>query len=189
MTKIKLKSRRPYHRPGDARSDRAILVRSGALAIFRPSLDGGQQRITALAFPTEIILPEMITPASGIHVLVNSEIELMERPSHETCAAILDRSLDIAQEWLVRDTLGSTERIAHLLCEIAVRGHFKPDRVPVFTQQQLGEATAQTSVNVNRVMAELEGNRLIGRTDNPRTLSLNWDELARLGGFRPGYLS
>ena len=56
-----------------------------------------------------------------------------------------------------------------------------------FTQQQIADITGQTSVNVNRVFADLERQKLIKR--NGREIRfLDWSELLRVASFQPGYL-
>ena len=53
-----------------------------------------------------------------------------------------------------------------------------------FTQQQIAEITGQTSVNVNRVMADLERQGLIER--NGRDIQFtDWPEMRRVASFQP----
>jgi len=59
--------------------------------------------------------------------------------------------------------------------------------VKPFTQQQMGEITGQTSVNVNRVLAELERQNLITRKGREIEFR-DWSELCRIASFRPDYL-
>jgi CRP-like cAMP-binding protein len=56
-----------------------------------------------------------------------------------------------------------------------------------FTQQQIADITGQTSVNVNRVFADLERQGLIKRRGREIQFT-DWNELRRVGGFQPGYL-
>ena len=56
-----------------------------------------------------------------------------------------------------------------------------------FTQQQIADITGQTSVNVNRVFADLERQGLIKRRGR-EVLFTDWNELRRIAGFQPGYL-
>jgi CRP-like cAMP-binding protein len=97
----------------------------------------------------------------------------------------------ISYEWLVRnsqtDTIG---RVAHLLCETAYRataGDRGSSVLSPFTQSQMAQITGQTNVNVNRNMAELEGQGLIHRTGRLIEL-LDWDGLQRIAGFEASYL-
>ena len=56
-----------------------------------------------------------------------------------------------------------------------------------FTQQQIADITGQTSVNVNRVFADLERQGLIKRRGREIMFS-DWNELRRVASFQPGYL-
>ena len=56
-----------------------------------------------------------------------------------------------------------------------------------FTQQQIADITGQTSVNVNRVFADLERQGLIER--NGRDIQFtDWSEMRRVASFQPAYL-
>ena len=56
-----------------------------------------------------------------------------------------------------------------------------------FTQQQIADITGQTSVNVNRVFADLERQGLIQREGREIIFS-DWAEMRRVASFQPGYL-
>ena len=56
-----------------------------------------------------------------------------------------------------------------------------------FTQQQIADITGQTSVNVNRVMADLQRQGLIDRRGREIRFR-DWAEMRRLASFQPGYL-
>jgi len=56
-----------------------------------------------------------------------------------------------------------------------------------FTQQQIADITGQTSVNVNRVFADLERQGLIDRHGREIEFK-DWAELRRVGSFQPAYL-
>ena len=99
----------------------------------------------------------------------------------------------IFREWVLnigrRD--GKT-RIAHLLCEFAVRlevaelGKSNQYTLPI-TQDQLADAVALTPVHVNRKLKELEAEGLINRTKRNITIH-DWPKLAKAGDFQPRYL-
>ena len=83
-------------------------------------------------------------------------------------------------------------RLAHLLCEMAVRyaliGRGRDLRFDMpATQLQLAECTGMTSVHLNRMMKELR-NRGLVRTRPPAVEILDWKGLVDLAGFDPGYL-
>jgi CRP-like cAMP-binding protein len=78
----------------------------------------------------------------------------------------------------------------HLLCELAERSGIDPAErrlVNPFTQQQIADITGQTSVNVNRVFADLERQGLI-RREGREILFEDWEEMRRVASFSPGYL-
>lgn len=55
-------------------------------------------------------------------------------------------------------------RVAHLLCEAAVRMGADAGRMEIpFTQQQIADITSQTSVHVNRVLMNMERDGLFNR--------------------------
>ena len=55
------------------------------------------------------------------------------------------------------------------------------------SQQQIADITGQTSVNVNRVFADLERQGLIKRRGREIHFT-EWNELRRVASFQPGYL-
>ena len=56
-----------------------------------------------------------------------------------------------------------------------------------FTQQQIADITGQTSVNVNRVFADLERQGLIERKGREIQFR-DWAEMRRVASFQPSYL-
>ena len=102
---------------------------------------------------------------------------------------LLQRNEDIGYEWLVNcGRRDATARVAHLLCETAVRMNGGDDRlVNPFTQQQIADITGQTSVNVNRVLADMERQGLIRRKGRDIEF-VDWAEMRRVGSFQPAYL-
>ena len=104
---------------------------------------------------------------------------------------LVQRNEAIGYEWLVNcGRRDSTARVAHLLCETATRSGIDVDHqamVNPFTQQQIADITGQTSVNVNRVFADLQRQGLIERQGR-EILFRDWAEIRRLGSFQPGYL-
>ena len=99
----------------------------------------------------------------------------------------------IFREWVLN--LGRRDartRIAHLLCEFALRletagiGQQSGYELPI-TQEQLADAVALTSVHVNRTLMKLEQAGLITR--NRRTITVvNWEKLMAEADFDPRYL-
>ena len=104
---------------------------------------------------------------------------------------LIQRNDAIGYEWLVNcGRRNSIARVAHLLCETATRSGLDVDHdsmVNPFTQQQIADITGQTSVNVNRVFADLERQRLI-RREGREIFFDDWPEMRRVAGFQPSYL-
>jgi len=99
----------------------------------------------------------------------------------------------IFREWVVNvGRRDSRTRIAHLLCELALRlQRTGPDRdgmidFPI-TQEQLADATGLTSVHTNRTLQSLRKDGLIQLTARSLTV-LDWDGLRAVGDFDELYL-
>lgn len=99
----------------------------------------------------------------------------------------------IGREWLLNvGRRSSPERMAHLLCEIAVRLNetdtpAAADYELPMTQEQIGDALGLTSVHVNRVLKLLQTNGLIVR-EKRRIQVANWKGLRALADFNERYL-
>ena len=102
---------------------------------------------------------------------------------------LVQRNEAIGYEWLVNcGRRDSTARVAHLLCETAVRMRSDQDHMlNPFTQQQIADITGQTSVNVNRVLADMERQGLIRRKGREIEFT-DLTEIRRVASFQPAYL-
>ena len=195
---VHVEPRRPFREPGVAR-DEVMFVRSGILSKFKP--DGsGRRQIVALRFSGEGILPREGSASYGIQAIVRSDVMVGKANDFEPIVAaypelqrffwrLIQRNEAIGYEWLVncgrRDSVG---RVAHLLCETAERMHIHNGKMTMpFTQQQIADITGQTSVNVNRVLADMERQGLIKRSGREVQFT-DWDEMRRVGSFQPEYL-
>jgi CRP-like cAMP-binding protein len=104
---------------------------------------------------------------------------------------LLDAS--IFREWVVNvGRRDARSRIAHLLCELALRlemaGEVKDGvyRFPL-TQEQLADATGLTAVHTNRTLQSLRKDGLISLS-NFSLVVRDWDGLCELGDFNERYL-
>ncbi|MFL6851793.1 MAG: Crp/Fnr family transcriptional regulator [Sphingomicrobium sp.] len=195
---IQVDPRRPFREPGAPR-DEVMFVRSGIVSKFKSDASGRRQ-IVALRFPGEGILPRDGPAQYGVQAIVRSEVMVGRSKDFDPIVdanpdmqrffwRLVQRNEAIGYEWLVncgrRDSMA---RVAHLLCETAVRmnignGHM----LNPFTQQQIADITGQTSVNVNRVLADMERQGLIKR--NGRDIEFaDWAEMRRVASFQPAYL-
>ena len=192
--------RRPFREPGTPR-DEVMFVSSGLIAKFKADSSGGRQ-IVALRFPGEGILPREGAAGYGVQAIVKSEVLVGKAEDFNPIVEanpemqrffwrLIQRSEAIGYEWLVNcGRRDSTARVAHLLCETAVRSKIDPTAEPLinpFTQQQIADITGQTSVNVNRVFADLERQGLIERKGRELHFR-DWPEMRRLASFQPAYL-
>jgi CRP-like cAMP-binding protein len=190
--------RRPFREPGAAR-DEVIFVRSGILSKFKTD-SSGRRQIVALRFPGEGILPRDAPAPFGIQAIVRSEVMVGSAKDFNAIVdanpelqrffwRLLQRNEAIGYEWLVNcGRRDSTARVAHLLCETAERMHVMNGHLSnPFTQQQIADITGQTSVNVNRVLADMERQGLIRRKGREIEFT-DWAEMRRLASFQPAYL-
>ncbi len=197
---VEVDPRRPFREQG-ANRDEFVIVRSGILCKYKTD-GGGRRQIVALRFPGEAILPRegpadygiqgivrsivMVGAASDFFGIVDSNPELRRFFWRR-----IQRNEAIGYEWLVncgrRDSMA---RVAHLLCETAARSGVSGEHGRLtnpFTQQQIADITGQTSVNVNRVLADLERQGLIERSGR-EIVFRDWTEMRRLASFQPSYL-
>jgi CRP-like cAMP-binding protein len=197
---VQVDPRRPFRDPGVAR-DEVMFVRSGILAKFKSDALGRRQ-IVALRFPGEGILPREGAASYGVQAIVRSEVMVGRAIEFNAIVdahpelqrffwRLIQRNEAIGYEWLVNcGRRDSVARVAHLLCETAMRSGVDVESermINPFTQQQIADITGQTSVNVNRVFADLERQGLIDRAGR-EILFKDWPELRRLAGFQPAYL-
>jgi CRP-like cAMP-binding protein len=99
----------------------------------------------------------------------------------------------ILREWIVNvGRRDSISRIAHLLCEFALRleaaglARARHYEMPM-TQEQIADCTGLTPVHVNRVLKELGRLGLIEREKRSVAI-LEWDRLQEIGDFNTRYL-
>ncbi len=186
--------------PGMPRNE-VMFVTTGLVAKYKTD-SSGRRQIVALRFPGEGILPREGNASYGIQAIVKSDVMIGKAEDFDKIVAanpdlanffwrLVQRNESIGYEWMVNTgRRDSTARVAHLLAETATRYEIDVHTVPLinpFTQQQIADITGQTSVNVNRVFADLERQRLIKRAGREIRF-LDWPELLRVASFQPGYL-
>jgi len=198
--RVQLDPRRPFREPGMAR-DEVMFVTAGLVSKYKAD-SSGRRQIVALRFPGEGILPREGSAAYGVQAIVKSEVLVGKAEDfdpiieqHPELARyfwrLIQRNESIGYEWLVNcGRRDSTARVAHLLAETATRYGINPASEPLpnpFTQQQIADITGQTSVNVNRVFADLERQGLIRRQGRDIFFK-DWNEMLRVASFQPNYL-
>jgi CRP-like cAMP-binding protein len=196
---VQVEPRRPFREHGAPR-DEVMFVRAGMIAKYMT--DGaGRRQIVALRFPGEGILPREGAAGYGIQAIVKSEVMVGKAKDFDPIVLanpelqrffwrLIQRNEAIGYEWLVNcGRRDSTARVAHLLCETAVRMNVKEAHMlNPFTQQQIADITGQTSVNVNRVLADMERQGLIRRKGREIEFT-DWTEMRRVASFQPEYLA
>ena len=195
---VQVEPRRPFREQGAAR-DEVMFVRAGMIAKYMA--DGaGRRQIVALRFPGEGILPREGAAGYGLQAIVKSEVMVGKARDFDPIVLanpelqrffwrLIQRNEAIGYEWLVNcGRRDSTARVAHLLCETAARMHIHATKMQnPFTQQQIADITGQTSVNVNRVFADMERQGLIKRSGREIQFT-DWAEMRRVASFQPAYL-
>ncbi|WP_143075149.1 Crp/Fnr family transcriptional regulator, partial [Sphingobium sp. AP50] len=140
------------------------------------------------------------TPQMGMWVVINAgwykalQTVALERPAVAQ-ALWIDGLIDasICREWVLNvGRRNARAKIAHILCEIAVRMRAVnlleiPDFQLPMTQEQLGDATGLTGVHVNRTLKSLGQDGLIDH--GGRWIAIkNWEGIQKVGDFNPLYL-
>lgn len=197
---VEVDPRRPFREPGVNRNE-VFFVESGILAKYK-SDGAGRRQIIALRFAGDGILPSENVADYGIQAIVRSRVLVGRQADFDPIVdqhpelarffwKLTERHAAIGYEWLLNcGRRDSTARVVHLLCELAERSGVDPDKRRLanpFTQQQIADITGQTSVNVNRVFADLERQGLI-RREGRDILFEDWEEMRRVASFSPAYL-
>ena len=195
---VRVSPRQVFRGEGAGHSE-AIIVRAGIVSKFVVDLQGRRQ-IVGLRYPGEVIFRGVGSATPGLQTIPPTELIVMGASDFE--AVVLEnrdlqqflwnlnqRNERICERWLSSIGGGdATARVAHLICETAVRMKTGTERMEIpFTQQVIADITGQTSVNVNRVLSDLEQKGLIGRTGRHIQFS-DWPELCRVASFNSSYL-
>lgn len=183
----------------------AVLVSGFA---YRQKLTGdGSRQIVALMIPGDALdLQNLFLDVSdhSVQMLTRGEIAVLHRGdlqklvrtrpaiAHAIMIKILVEA-SIFREWVLNiGRRDARTRVAHLLCELAVRlgtegltkdyGYELP-----MTQEQLADSVGLTNVHVNRTLKSLESEGLVIRTK--RTISFpDWKRLRSVADFNQRYL-
>jgi CRP-like cAMP-binding protein len=175
---------------------------------YRHKVTGeGQRQILAIHMPGDFVdLHNIFLEVAdhNVQALTRSEVAFVPRQAvidlvemrHQLARAMwADTLIDasIFREWVVNvGRRTSIARIAHLLCEFALRmkqAGLSPDgayELPM-TQEQLADAVGLTAVHVNRVLKELGRLGLIVRERRSITIP-DWEKLRNIGDFNARYL-
>ncbi|HLL30023.1 MAG TPA: Crp/Fnr family transcriptional regulator [Allosphingosinicella sp.] len=175
---------------------------------FRHKVTGaGERQILSVHVPGEFLdLQNALLGTADHHVqaLTRCEVALVGVPALEALTAAhpilaramwIDTLIDAAifREWIVNiGRRDSISRIAHLLCEFALRlraaGLAEEQRYELpMTQEQLADAVGLTPVHVNRVLKQLGRMKLIERDKRAINIA-DWKGLREVGDFNSRYL-
>ena len=192
-------------REGEPPASCALLVEG--FAFRHKTTSGGGRQIMALCIPGDAVdLLNIFLDVSdhAVQMLTSGTVADLSRPhlqglalTHPTVGGALIRATlidaSILREWVVNvGRRNARERIAHILCEFAVRledrglarrGSFE---LPM-TQEQLADATGLTPAHVNRILKVLEREGLIKRQRRHIEFT-NWRALQSVGDFTRQYL-
>jgi len=192
-------------REGERTTDCSVILRG--FAFRQKLLRDGSRQIISIHIPTEFVdlqnglllvadhNVKCINGAEAATIPREALLSLaIERP--EVLRAIwIDTLIDasVFREWVVNvGRRDSRARIAHLLCELALRlrsiGLVHDDRFDFpLTQEQLADATGLTAVHTNRTLQSLRKDGLIQLTGRSLTV-LDWDRLCKVAEFDELYL-
>ncbi|WP_169715614.1 Crp/Fnr family transcriptional regulator [Sphingomonas mucosissima] len=190
----------------DHTTDHACIVVQGLVGRFEQTFDGNRQ-ITALHLPGDAAdLHSVVQPKarSALHTLTTTTILRVPHAALRSVAAnhpavaeafwrdcVIDAA--ILSQWVVnvgrRDARG---RVAHLVCEMAVRYKaVRPEQEFFFdfpvTQAQIGDMMGLTPVHINRVLKALREEELLTLSKS-RVHVMNWTGLKYAGEFTAEYL-
>lgn len=196
----------------------SYLVREGSLPVncsvlvdgyaYRQKMTGdGARQIMAVCIPGDAVdLQNIFLDVSDHSVQMLTRGTVADIPREQLQQLVLTRpkigrsiiqltlvEASILREWVVNvGRRDARERIAHVLCEFAVRlevrglTSFNGFELPM-TQEQLADATGLTSVHVNRVLKGLENDGLISRRRRHIHFP-DWRALQDVGDFSRAYL-
>jgi CRP-like cAMP-binding protein len=192
-------------REGEPPETCAILLRGFA---YRHKVTGdGARQILSVHMPGEFLDLQnsfLLVADHNVQALTRCEVATLPVPAlralaeeHPRLALAMwiDTLVDAAvfREWIVNvGQRDATSRIAHLLCEFALRLHAagmaeeRAYELPM-TQEQIADAVGLTPVHVNRVLQTLGRTNLIHR-DKRSVAILDWDALRDVGDFNSRYL-
>ncbi|MDP9423812.1 MAG: Crp/Fnr family transcriptional regulator [Pseudomonadota bacterium] len=187
-------------------ANECMLLLSG-FAYRQKLLRNGSRQIISIHIPTEFVdlqnsllgvADHNVQSLNGCEAAIIPRRALMElqeaRPAVRMAMwieTLIDSS--IFREWVVNvGRRDSKARIAHLLCELAIRlkrigdGREWTFEFPL-TQEQLADATGQTPVHTNRTLQALRKEGLIQLTARSLKI-LDWEGLREAGDFDELYL-
>ncbi len=186
---------------------RAVSILVSGLACAVRMLDDGRQMNVAIYVPGDFMnLTAHFAGISRASLFALTPVKVLQIASASISGLFaqypgLERALlrnmimdgAIAQEWMIgMGRRSALQRLAHFLCEVFVRlqrvGLASADECEFpLTQDTLADTLGLSVVHTNRMLQQLRGESLI-TLQHGRLVILDWQGLARSGGFDPDYL-
>ena len=201
----RLDPNRIYVRAG-SETDRASLVVEGMIGSFEMKAKGERQ-MSAILLPGEMANPQSIVQPVATCLIEPLTESLVAEIAHEDLQRLNARYPAVGEalwrecsrlqarisRWVANVARRNAKaRLAHLLCEFAVR--LGKDHAPLLafdlplTQNHLAEATALTAVHVNRSLMKLRKEQVVRM--RTRTVEIfDWEQLVRIAEFDGLYLT
>ena len=191
--------------PGET-VEHACLVSKGIMARF-DQMRGGQRQITAFHIAGDMCdLQSVLTPtvswgtasmnAATVLFIPHAALRRAARAYPALAVAFWrDGASDasVLAKWIANiGRQDSRARLAHLMCEFGLRSELAGLGTRMsftfdVTQEQLADALGLTSVHVNRTLQRLRAEGVL--TTRGRAVDvLDWERLALIAEFDPGYL-
>jgi CRP-like cAMP-binding protein len=170
-------------------------TRLGRRQIVSFHMRGDLLDLQSLLFPVADHSIQTITAATVAWVPARTLQELARRRPSIGDALWRDTLVDasIFREWVLNvGRRDARSRVAHMLCEFAVRcravGLGSPEGFELpMTQEEIADATGLTSVHINRTLRGLREEGVIEQ-ERRHLIVRNWPRLRQIAGFDPNYL-
>lgn len=192
-------------REGDETVDCYVLL-SGYACRHKLAGDGGRQ-IVSFHVPGDILdIQHLLLPCADHNLEAITEIRFARVAADALRRVARDRprvgealwrdtliDASIFREWVLNvGRRDAKARIAHMLCEFAVRREAAelggPERFELpMTQNHIADATGLTPIHVNRSLRALGDDGVIAR-DRRHIEVLDWERMKRVADFDPMYL-
>jgi CRP-like cAMP-binding protein len=193
-------------REGEAPRSYCSLVLSGLAFRHKSAVDGKRQIVSLHLLGDLLDLQHLFLNIADHSVQALTELQVADINRDALREIVLSRpavgqalwveglvDASIFREWVLNvGRRDARARIAHILCELAVRmraaGILDSERFQLpMTQEQLGDATGLTSVHVNRMVKALVADGLIEHSGKWISIR-DWNGIRQEGDFNPLYL-
>lgn len=192
-------------REGDYVTECCVLLRGYAFR-YKTANNGNRQIVSFHLAGDVLDVQHLLLPRAdhGIETLTEAAVAWVptialktlgeERPSVGEAIwrdALIDAS--IFREWVLNvGQRDAKSRIAHMLCEFAVRreaaGLGTPERFELpMSQQHIADATGLTAIHVNRMLMALANDGVLERNRRDVTIA-DWERMRQIGDFDASYL-